>query len=73
MSDEAPEPNSIEDFSNRFYELQKEAKAFGIGAVVVLVQDDRFDDTETKMMTHTVGPVVGLGCLEWGRITFERL
>jgi len=71
--EQAPEPNSIEDFYNRAFALADEAKAFGVEVAVVLYQDDRFADEELKMALWTCGPVKAIGFAAYLKFMADRM
>ena len=48
------EPNSLEDFTNRFYALMSEAYSYGISSVVCIEESNMLSD-ETEFSAHYVG------------------
>lgn len=53
--------NSFEDFSRRFHALMNEAQSYGIQTVVVLLESDNLNQTETKDILWRGGPIVAAG------------
>lgn len=65
MTEEVREPNSFDDFLERFMALQDEANAYGIRSLVALNDSDRLSEDETVEVVHRGGyaNAVGLATL----------
>lgn len=49
-------------WSEKIYELQKEAKTYGVSSAIVLVESDPLDETENKHVNHCgMGPLMMMG------------
>lgn len=60
--------NDFDDFCRRFQELGKEAQAFGIESLSIVLEQDSLSKTEAKDFYWHGGPVQALGMLEWGKV-----
>jgi len=62
--DDGDVENDINDFRNRFWSLQEEAKGYGLRTIVLMLDDDPLEGAETFHLQHCgVGPVVCAGML----------
>lgn len=59
--------NSFEDFRERFWQLQQEAKGYGIAALTVLLDDDRLSEVEDKVVLFTDGHMKSVGMAEYAK------
>lgn len=56
-------------WSERLLDVQKEARAYGFASVACIVEDDRFEEQEAKIVSHAgAGPVLMLGMAEYIKI-----
>lgn len=67
------EKSIIDAWGLKFFELQQQAKQEGVGSLCVLLYDDRFDDTESKLCNHVgAGPLAVIGMAEYAKILMQR-
>lgn len=71
MNEDAPEPNSYDDFISRFIALQLEAKSFGIVSLVCLMDSDVLSGDEHTWYSHYGGLAANVG-LAYGAIDYMR-
>jgi hypothetical protein len=58
------EETSIDLMTVKYQILNDEAKSLGVDVVVLMVDDDRLDDTETFQYLRSAGRITSLGMLE---------
>lgn len=64
----SPAPNTLQDFLERFDELQKEAQGYGIESIVIIADQDPIGLETTKKSSRRCCPFRGLGLLDHARL-----
>lgn len=64
MTQEQHEPNSIEDFEQRFNELATEARAYGIDSAIALHYSNPLDDFSQMYTFYKSSSYTALGMLK---------
>ncbi len=62
-----PDPNSFDDYMERFEALLGEAKSHGVAGVVVLTEHDPINDRNQYFYKSLSGLALDIGLAEWER------
>lgn len=65
-----PETNSVEDFNERFFALQEEARSYGISSLVCLNESDRLSNSDYRSVNYCGGLTV---CIGLAQVALSRL